>query len=405
MTTGPISVTGLGLVTPAGIGTETTWHTVCAGTPTAATDPALAGLAVDFSCRVPGFDPRRHTGRPETRRLGRFTQLALAAAAEAVADAGLDPAHWDGESVAVVVGNAAGDVRTVEEQHLHLTGDGPALVSPLTLPVSLPNMVAGQLAIAFGARGPSLQVSTACAAGASAIGLAAALLRAGSCRIALAGGTEAVITRLYSTAFANMGTLSRRRDDPRAASRPFDADRDGFVMGEGAGFMVLERAADVRRRGGRGHAELAGYGATTDALHPVAPDPEAVGFRRAIRLALEQARVSGRDIDHVNAHGTGTLANDRAEAAALAQVVGSRAAVTSTKGVTGHLLGAAGAVEAVLTVRALTDQLVPPTANLEKPDAGVDLDLVTDEARKHPIDLAMSTSLGFGGHNAVLLFR
>ncbi|GGU65440.1 3-oxoacyl-ACP synthase [Streptomyces albospinus] len=398
-------VTGLGLVTPAGIGTKATWERVCSAVPAAAVDPELHGLPVDFSCRVPGYESRRYLRVAGARRLGRFTQFALTAAYEAVEDAALQPGRWAGERVAVVVGNGAGDMATIEAQQLHLAHNGADLVSPLTLPVYLPNMVAGQLAIALHARGPSLQVSTACASGATAIGLAAQLLHSHSCDIAIAGGTEAVVTRLCASAFANMGVLSRRRDDPAAAGRPFDVDRDGFVLGEGAGILVLERAEDARTRGVRGHATLVGYGTATDAHHPVAPDPAATAFTQAIRQALGQAQAAPRDVDHVNAHGTGTPLNDQAEARALTALLGPRASVTSTKGVTGHLLGAAGAVEAALTVLTVAHRTAPPTANLHHPDPGIDVDFVTGRPRRQPIELALSTSMGFGGHNAVLAFR
>ena len=409
----PVAVTGLGLVTPAGIGVEATWEGVVSGRPAAAADPQLAGLPVDFSCRVPDFDPAAHAGpRAGTgarksagpARLDRFAQFALAAAREAIADARLDPAAWDGARVGIVVGSAFGGVGTLETQHARMLGADRALPSPLLLPMFLPNMAAGALAVEFGARGPCLHVSTACASGATALGIALSLLRADACDVVLAGGAEAAITRLCAAGFAKLGALSRGRADPAGASRPFDAARDGFVLGEGAGVFVLERAADARARDLRPHAILAGYGASADAYHPVAPDPAGTGAEAAIRSALADAGAGPEDVEHVNAHGTSTPAGDRIEAATLRRVLGERPSVTSVKGVTGHTLGAAGAIEAALTVLAMARGSVPPTANLTEPGAGIEIDLVSGAARAQSPRFALSESFGFGGQNAVLAF-
>ncbi|ARF59271.1 3-oxoacyl-ACP synthase [Streptomyces gilvosporeus] len=402
-----IAVTGIGLVTPAGVGTARTWAGVCAGRGTAAEDPALAGLPVSFSCRVPGFDPRTHVPGPRPWRYDRFTQFALAAAREAVADAGLDPASWDGARVAVVLGSAAGGVDTYESQFRKLLGAGSRAVSPLTLPAFLPNMAAGQLAIALRALGPALHTATACASGASAVATAALLLRADDCDLAVAGGTDAMVTPLCATAFARMGALSRHPGPPATASRPFDAARDGFVLAEGAGVLVLERGADAAARRAPVHARLAGYGSSADAHHPVAPDPDGRGLRRATEQALRTAGAAPAEVDHVNAHGTGTPLNDRAEAAALARMFGAAPpSVTAAKGVLGHTMGAAGAVEAALTALTVEHRLVPPIANFRsaEPDTGP-VDLVTDRPRPQTVRLALSNSLGFGGHNTVLVFR
>ncbi|KIZ16189.1 3-oxoacyl-ACP synthase [Streptomyces natalensis ATCC 27448] len=402
-----IAVTGIGLVTPAGVGTARTWAGVCAGRGTAAEDPALAGLPVSFSCRVPGFDPRTQVPGRRPWCHDRFTQFALAAAREAVADAGLDPASWDGARVAVVLGSAAGGVDTYESQLRKLLAAGSRAVSPLTLPAFLPNMAAGQLAIALRAQGPALHTAAACASGASAVATAALLLRADDCDLAVAGGTDAMVTPLCAAAFARMGALSRHPGPPAAASRPFDAARDGFVLAEGAGVLVLERGADAAARRAPVHARLAGYGSSADAHHPVAPDPDGQGLRRATEQALRVAGAGPAEVDHVNAHGTGTALNDRAEAAALARMFGAAPpSVTAAKGVLGHTMGAAGAIEAALTALTVEHRLVPPTANFRsaEPDTGP-VDLVTGRPRPQTVRLALSNSLGFGGHNTVLAFR
>ncbi|MDI5962469.1 beta-ketoacyl-[acyl-carrier-protein] synthase family protein [Streptantibioticus silvisoli] len=396
-----VAVTGIGLVTPGGIGVAASWAAVRAGRSPAAADPLLAGGPVAFSCRVPGFDAGALLGERRALRLDRFTQFALVAAAEAVAGAGLDPLTWDGARVGVVLGCADGGPATVEGQHDRLRDHGPDQVSPLLLPMQLPNMMAGQTAIQFGARGPNLVVATACASGATAIGTARDLLALDRCDIVLAGGSEAMITPLVMAGFARMGALSRRADDPAAASRPFDADRDGFVAGEGAGVLVLERAADARARGARVHGRIIGHGASADAHHVTSPAPDGSGAEAAVRAALLDAGAGPGDVQHVNAHGTSTQLNDLAEAVMLHRVFGGGPLVTSTKGVTGHLLGAAGAVEAVLTVLAVQQGVVPPTANLETLDPRMEIK-VADHETETRIDLAVSTSCGFGGQNAVL---
>ncbi|MFF5492735.1 beta-ketoacyl-[acyl-carrier-protein] synthase family protein [Streptomyces aquilus] len=395
-----IAVTGLGLVTPAGIGTAASWSGVRAGRPTAAYDPVLADNPVRISCRVPDWDPDTLLGARRAHRLDRFSQFALVAAREALADAGLDPATWDGARVGVVLGCADGGPGTVEAQHRTLVEHSPDRVSPLLLPMQLPNMLAGQTAIEFGATGPNLVVATACASGTTAIGTARDLLLLDRCDVVLAGGSEAMITPLVMAGFARMGTLSRRTDDPAAASRPFDLDRDGFVAGEGAGVLVLERPADARARGARVRARVTGYGASADAHHVTSPHPDGVGLEAAMRGALADAGAQASDVGHVNAHGTATRLNDLAEARVVHRVLGDPL-VTSTKGVTGHLLGAAGAVEAAFTVLALEEQTVPPTANLDTPDPDCEIKVAAALTGTR-FDLALSNSLGFGGQNAVL---
>ncbi|MFF9507485.1 beta-ketoacyl-[acyl-carrier-protein] synthase family protein [Streptomyces sp. NPDC014724] len=399
-----IAVTGLGLATPAGIGVAENWTRVLDAEPTAARDAALAGLPVDFSCRAADFDPVAHFGKRRAWRLDRYVQLALIAAAEAVHESGLDPADWDGARVGVVLGNALGGTATFEQQVRTLDRQGAASVSPMLVPMSAVNMVSGYAAMEFGALGPNLVTATACASGATAIGTARDLLRSGTCDVVITGGTEASLTPTVLTGFARMGALSRRSDDPAAASRPFDTDRDGFVAAEGAGVLVLEREADARARGARVRARLSGYGASADAHHATAPDPEGRGAERAIRTALRDAGVAPDEVDHVNAHGTSTPLNDLTEARVLKRVLGTRPAVTSSKGVTGHSLGAAGAIEAALTVLALEHGTVPPTANLDSVDPAIEVDIVAKAPRALPIGVALSNSFGFGGQNAVLVF-
>ncbi|MEU9186262.1 beta-ketoacyl-[acyl-carrier-protein] synthase family protein [Streptomyces sp. NPDC048484] len=401
-----IAITGIGLVTPAGIGTKETWARVCSGRPTASADPALSELPVQLSCRVPGFDPRLRVPGAQPWRHDRFTQFALTAAQEAVDDARLDPGTWNESRVAVVLGSAAGGVETYEKQHRKFLDTGPRNVSPLLLPAFLPNMGAGQLAIALRARGPVLHTATACASGATALMTAALLLHGGLCDIAVAGGSDAMITPLCATAFAKMGALSTRQDAP-SASRPFDRDRDGFVLAEGAGVLVLERYADAADRHAPTHARLAGYGASGDAHQPVAPDPEGHGLQLSLREALRTADASPDEVDHINAHGTSTPLNDRSEAATLHRMFGTASpSITSAKGVIGHAMGAAGAIEAALTALTVEHQLAPPTANFHRfePDAPP-VDLVHGEPRSHRIDLALSNSCGFGGQNTTLAFR
>jgi 3-oxoacyl-[acyl-carrier-protein] synthase II len=397
------AITGIGLVTPAGIGVAENWRTIRSGVSCAAPDESLSGLPVDFNCRVPGFDADALLGGFTARQLERFVQLAIVAARQALADAGWDPAAWDGTRVGVVLGNSLGGVAALERQHSALLDGGARQVSPLTIPMYMVNMVAGYVAIDVGAKGPSQVTATACASGTTAIGAARELLRSGACDVVLAGGTESALGPLAMAGLSRMGALSRRTDRPDAASRPFDADRDGFVAAEGAGVLVLERAADARARGARIRAVVRGYGCATDAHHATAPDPSGSGIERALRAALAEAGLDGSDVDHVNAHGTSTPLGDVTEARMLHRVLGDRPLVTSTKGVTGHALAAAGAIEAAYTALAIEHGSVPPTANLGRLDPQVEIEVVSGAPRAAAIDVAVSTSLGFGGHNAALV--
>ncbi len=397
----PVAVTGMGMLTPAGVGVTDSWAGVLSAAATGQHDPELAGLPIDISCRAAG-DPVELLGGRVARRMDRFIQFAVLAAREAVADAGLDPHSWDGTRIGVVLGSADGGPGTVETQHRVLLEQAASNVSSLLLPMQLPNMSAGQVCIDLDITGPSLVVATACASGATAIGLARDLLLLDRCDVVLAGGSEAMITPLVMAGFARMGALSARLDDPGGASRPFDTSRDGFVAGEGGAVLVLEREADARARRATIRGFIAGFGATADAHHITSPDPSGAGCERAMRTALADAGISPAEVNHVNAHGTSTTLNDAVEAAVIERVLGTRPLVTSTKGVTGHLLGAAGAAEAVFALLAIRDQQVPPTANLAtvEPSFGIE---VADRVTPRKLEVAVSNSLGFGGQNAVLV--
>ncbi|MFG3497740.1 beta-ketoacyl-[acyl-carrier-protein] synthase family protein [Streptomyces sp. NPDC047928] len=400
-----VVVTGLGMVSPAGIGVDAAWQGLCAGVSTARTDPELDGMPVDFSCAVEGFDARAVLPR-RASRIGRFVQFGVAAAREAVRGAGLDPGTWDADRVGVVIGVGASATEAWLDQAEKVSTGRPETVSPLTLLRSIPNMASGEIALALTARGPNLVTSTACASGATAIGVARDLVRSGACDIVVTGGTEAPrASALTALCFAQLTALSTRRLDPAGASRPFDADRDGFVLGEGAGVLVLERAEHARARSAAPLAVLAGYGASCDAYHATAPSPDGAGTVAAMRAALTDAGLGPADIGHVNAHGTGTRLNDLAEARALRTVFAHDPPVTAPKSVIGHAIGGAGAMEAVMSVLSLRHGLIPPTANYERPDPDIDLDVVSKVPRRVPgLRAVMSNSCGFGGHNAALLF-
>ncbi|MCX4918290.1 beta-ketoacyl-[acyl-carrier-protein] synthase family protein [Streptomyces sp. NPDC060011] len=399
------AVTGVGMVSCAGIGVPTSWKRIREGEGTAAGPvPALDGTPADFGCAVPDFDPAAAVGRRKAWRLDRCNQFAIAAAAEAIADAGLDPSTWDGTRVGVVLGNGIGGAAAWEKQHNVLRDEGPQKVSPLLIPMLSINMSAGYVAMECGARGPNFVTATACASGTTAIGMARELLRSGLCDIVVTGGTEAPLVPSIVSGFSQMGALSKRRAAQSTASRPFDADRDGFVPAEGAAVLVLERAEHAKARGARIRAMVSGYGASADAHHATAPDPQGAGAELAVRSALSDAGVDGADVTHVNAHGTSTPLNDVSEARMIRRVVGQHPAVTSIKGVVGHALGAAGAIEAVATVLTIENGFVPPTANLESLDPEVDLDVVAKAGRELSVEVAVSNSFGFGGQNAVLVF-
>ncbi|MFJ2435623.1 beta-ketoacyl-[acyl-carrier-protein] synthase family protein [Streptomyces anulatus] len=398
------AVTGVGLVTAAGTGADAAWYGVTEGlAPSVGPRPELDGLPCDFFYSVTDCDPGAVLGVAAQRLMDRFAQLAVIAAREAVADAGLDPAVWDSGRVGVVIGSAHGGLPFYDEQHAALAGRGPRRVSPKLAPLSVVNGAASSVSLDLGVHGPSQAVSTACSSGTVAIGTAHQMLRSGACDIVVAGGAESTCTRLLIASACSLKAVSTRREDPASACRPFDTHRDGFVVGEGAGLIVLEHPDHARARGATVRARVSGYGASSDAHSAVAPDPEGLGIERALRTALADAGLSPGDVGHVNAHGTSTLSNDLIEATMLRRVLGESPLVTSTKAMTGHTLGAAGGIETALTVLALQRQLVPPTVNLDAPDPRIPIEVVAKEARGASFDCAVKTSLGFGGHNAALV--
>jgi 3-oxoacyl-[acyl-carrier-protein] synthase II len=405
MTEMTVAVTGVGALTPAGPDVRAFWDGLCGGRSFARTLPELSGTPVDFACAVEGIDVDAVIGGRSVWRMARFAKLALIAARQAVADAGLDPLTWDGGRVGVVLGVGVGGVSVLIDNARKLDADGPQAVSPLLVPMMIPNAAAGEVAIALRAKGPSLAPATACASGATAIAIAKDLLATGQCDVVVAGGAESVLTPLVMTAFARMGALSRRTDDPGAASRPFAGDRDGFVLGEGAAMLVLEREAEARARGRVPRALLAGAGSSTDAYHPTAPQPEGLGAQAAIEAALRDAGWSAEDVGHVNAHGTSTPLNDAMEGVLIDRVYPHRPPVTAPKGALGHTLAAAGAIEAVAGVLTLQYGVIPPIANLDAPALEFDLDCVVKEPRAQQVETVVSHSFGFGGHNVALAFR
>ncbi|MER7849951.1 beta-ketoacyl-[acyl-carrier-protein] synthase family protein [Kitasatospora sp. NPDC096077] len=400
-----IAVTGLGLVTPAGLTVTENWAALRRGRSLAAPDPELGSLPVDFSCQVPPIDADALLGRSRARRLDRFSLFAVLAARQAVADAALAPDDCRGPRVGVVLGVGSNSLATYPAAFGHLDDDRPGLVSPLALPRSVPNMAAAEISIDLGAEGPTFTLASACASGAGALRIARDLLRAGTCDIVLAGGSESGRSRMTAVCFHQMRALSTRRTRPEEASRPFDADRDGFVLGEGAAVLVLERSATAQARGAKSLALLSGCGASSDAHHPFAPRADGRVAARALRSALDDAGCTPADIGQVSAHGTSTRLSDAAEAAALTRAFGGTPPpVTAPKGVIGHCLGAAGAIEAAYTVLALQHQTIPPTANFHRFDGDQELDIVAGTPRATRMTAAISCAFGFGGHNAVTLF-
>lgn len=401
-----VAVTGVGLVTPAGIGAQATWEGMGNATSYAAPDALLAGLPVDFSCAVPDWQPDTVLGRKLSRRLDRPAQMAVLASREALVDAGLSPADWDPRRIGVIIGAGASSYEHIHDVYTKIDTGRHELTSPMVLPRSLPSSAACMVALDLGTQGMSFAPAAACASGAVAIGLGLQLLRAGILDVVLAGGAESGRSTISAVCFSQMGALSTRRGDPAGASRPFASDRDGFVLGEGAGVLVLERLDHVRARRARVHSYLVGYGSSTDAHHVTAPHPEGRGLRQALHEAITDASWTPTDVDHINAHGTSTRLNDLVEAQVLSEVFPRVPPVTACKGALGHAMGASGAVEAALTVLTLRHQAIPPTANLDRPDPDfAGLDIVTKTRRPARLRTAVSTSAAFGGHNAVLAFQ
>lgn len=405
-----VVVTGLGVVSPLGCGIEKNWVALSNGQ--SGIGPITRFDATDFPVRFAGevrdFDAEEFIDKKEVRKMDLFIQYALVAADMAVADSGLVVDAENAERVGVVVGSGMGGLPAIERYHEALMGGGYRKISPFFIPMSIINLAAGQISIRHGAKGPNLAPVSACATGTHAIGDAFRIIQRGDADVVISGGTESTICPLGIGGFAVMKALSTRNDDPQAASRPFDKQRDGFVMGEGAGILVLEEYEQARRRGARIYGEVAGYGLTGDAYHLTAPAPEGEGAARCMKMALQTAGVNPEEVDYINAHGTSTPFNDMYETMAIKSVFGAHAGklmVSSTKSMTGHLLGAAGGVEAAFTLLAMNRGLVPPTINYMEPDPDCDLDYVPNQARPAEIRIALSNSLGFGGTNATILLR
>ena len=404
-----VVITGLGAVTPLGLTVPESWRAVregvCGVGPITAYDPA--GMKVQLAAEVKGFDPGALFGKPEAKRMGRFTQFALAAAREALADSGFRVENADAKRCGVSVSSGIGGIAITEEEHDRGLAKGWDRVSPFFIPTGICNMAAGRVAIDAGFRGMCTCPVTACAGGTNAVGDAFRYIRDGYAEAMLCGGSEAALTPLAVGGFTSMKALSQSTD-PSRASIPFDAERSGFVMGEGAGVLLLEELDRALARGAKIYAEIAGYGATCDAYHMTAPRPDGSGGAEAMALALADGGVRPEEVDYINAHGTSTHLNDAGETAAVKTVFGDRArklAVSSTKSMTGHMLGAAGAVEAIFTALALKDGFLPATINYQVPDPACDLDVVPNQGREADIRCALSNSLGFGGHNGCLLFK
>ncbi|MGH2805663.1 MAG: beta-ketoacyl-ACP synthase II [Actinomycetota bacterium] len=401
-----VFVTGIGVVTPIGIGRDALWSSLLERRSGAGPITAFEASEhpVRIACEVRDFTATDFIGARDAARMDRFSQMAVAAALQATDDAGVTIAEPD--RAGVVVGSGIGGFATIEEQHSALLDGGPRRVSPFAIPRLMPNAAAGAISMTLGLTGLNYGVASACATGAHAIGEAVWALRAGRADVVFAGGTEATVTPLAVAAFARMGALSTRNDEPERASRPFDKGRDGFVLAEGAAVLVLETEASVAARDGHAIAEVLGYGATSDAYHVTQPDPEGRGAVRAMQGALEDAQRDPADIDYVNAHGTSTPYNDRIETIAIKEALGNEAKripVTSTKSQTGHLLGAAGALEAAVCALAIHHGAIPGTINLDEPDPDCDLDHVPDGPRSQEVRIALSNSFGFGGQNACLV--
>ena len=405
-----IVITGMGTVNPLGLSVAESWKNVVNGVSGVGpiTQFDATGWNVQIACELKGFDPANFMDAREARRRDRFEQLGVAAAREAISQSGLEITDANRARIGVVVSSAIGGLKSLQDAVQTIISDGPRRVSPFLIPMLMPNGAAGLIAIDFGIQGPSMSVASACASGADGIGMAWMMLRAGIIDAAVAGGTESTICTTGVGAFDRIGAMSRRNDDYSMTPAPFDKNRDGLVMGEGAGVLVLERESTARARGANILAELAGYASTADAYHVTAPDANGVGGAAAIRNALASAGANLDEVGYVSAHGTGTQLNDASETKALKGAFGEQAyklAISSTKSMTGHMMGATGALEAIFCAQAIRDGVLPPTIHYQTPDPECDLDYIPNQAREKKVDVAISNAFGFGGHNAVLVVR
>jgi 3-oxoacyl-[acyl-carrier-protein] synthase II len=407
-----VVVTGMSMITPLGNDLPTSWENLLAGKSGVApiTTFDTAGYSTTFGAQVKNFDPLPYVSSPkEIRRNDRFALLAMAAAKQARTDAGLDAGPVDPERAGVLMGSGIGGLQTLEDQHTILTSKGPGRVSPFMIPMMISNIASGLISIEFGYKGPNFAIVTACATSNNCIGEAWKIIRDNDADIMIAGGSEAAVIPLGLSGFGSMKALSTRNDAPEKASRPFDTDRDGFVLGEGAGAMILEEYEFARKRGARIYGEIIGYGSTADAYHMTSPPPDGEGAARAMKIALRKAGLNPADVDYVNAHGTSTPQGDVCETLAIKSVFGDHAKnglwVSSTKSMIGHLLGAAGVVEMGICLKAIETGNVPPTINLDNPDPQCDLDYVPKTSRNRDVKVVLNNSFGFGGHNACIIAR
>lgn len=402
-----VVITGIGPVTPIGTGVEEYWQALLAGRngigPITRYD--AAPFVTRIAAEIKDFPAEKYVSRKEVRRMDRFCLFAMAASVLAVEDAGIAPETYRPEDVGVLIGSGIGGIETIEAQYQALTAKGPGRVSPFLIPMIIVNMASGLVSMRFNYKGPNTAVATACATGSHAIGDAFRIIQRGEALAMLAGGAEACITPLAMAGFCSLGAMSTRNDSPETASRPFDADRDGFVMGEGAGVVMLEEYEAAKRRGAKIYAEVVGYGMSGDAHHMTAPDPDGAGIARAMECAMAESGRPIEDFTYINAHGTSTQLNDKFETMGIKRAFGERAKkimVSSTKSMTGHLIGAAGGIEAIACALAVSRGAVPPTMNYQTPDPECDLDYVPNQARQVKVEAALNSNLGFGGHNAVL---
>lgn len=405
-----VVVTGMGMVSPLGLDVKSTWQAILEGKSGVGyiTHFDAKDYPVKIAAEVKGFDPTKYIEPKEVKKMDRFIHFAIAATQMALEDAGLKITPENSERIGIVIGSGMGGLPTIEHYHKILLEKGWKRVSPFFIPMVIVNLAAGQISIKYGIKGPNLAVTTACATGNHSIGEAFRMIQYGDADVMIAGGTEAVITPMAIAGFAIMRALSTRNDEPEKASRPFDINRDGFVMGEGAGIIILEELEHALKRGAKIYAELVGYGMSADAYHITAPAPQGEGGARCMKMALLDAGIAPEEVDYINAHGTGTKQGDELETQAIKTVFGEHAyklCVSSTKSMTGHLLGAAGGVEAIFTVLSIYEDIVPPTINLDNPDPECDLDYVPYKPKKMQVRCAMTNSFGFGGTNASLVFK
>lgn len=405
-----VVITGLGCVTPVGTGKDDFWVNIKSGV--SGIDKITRFDYTNYQTQIAGevkdFTPEDYISKKELKKMDRFTQFAMVASKLAVADSELDLNNIDGNRMGTVIGTGIGGVETIEAQHKNLLEKGNRRVSPFFIPMMIGNMAAGQVAIEFGAKGPSTNICTACASGTNSVGDAFKIIQRGDADIMIAGGTEAAVAEFAVAGFCNMKAMSTNNDNPQKASRPFDKDRDGFVMGEGCGILILEELESAIKRNAKIYAEIVGYGMTSDAYHITTPAENGEGAARSMQMAINDAGIEPAQIDYINAHGTSTYYNDLYETMAIKSVFGENAknvSISSTKSMTGHLLGASGAIEAIVCALAIKDNFVPPTINLENLGEGMDLDYTPNKGKERTINYALSNSLGFGGHNATIVLK